>query len=620
MPPFFDAPLGEELRFILNLGVAVLAALLGGAIAARLRQPTVVGYLLAGIVIGPFTPGFVGDQGQITALADVGVVLLLFALGVQFPLRELVAVRGVAVGAAILQIAATTAIGAVAAAALGFDPRSAIVMGVTLAISSTIVVVKILVERGELEAAHGRALVGWMIVQDLATIVVAASLPALAGGDPLGPLLLAAGRVALFLGLAYVIGTRLLPAGFRLVARLGSSELFLLAVIGTALVAAVTSSAVFGLGLALGAFVAGLLIAESELSYQAVAEIVPFRDLFAVLFFVSVGMLVDPASIAAQAGLVLVFVLVAVVAKGLLATGLARLFGLPARSAILLGAILAQVGEFSFILAEEALGLGILAKQAYDVLLGTAVVSIILTPFAVRGADRLVGVLERRRRGGAPVRRRAGGRRPGSGRRARQRPRGAGRVHLGWPAARRGPRRGSGRAARDPRGPDARLRLRGRGPRPTAPRGSCPPRRPDRLRRRRQPDDPGAGRAPRGEAARRRGRRPVRHPARHGAGARPEPPSRGDGAGARRPEPGDPPHRRGPAHRGSRGGGGRGAGAACPATDGRLRHGARGDRVGAAAVAVRTGPRAAARAVISRRLSPPHRPASGWSRSGQSPV
>ena len=174
MPPFFDAPLGEELRFILNLGVAVLAALLGGAIAARLRQPTVVGYLLAGIVIGPFTPGFVGDQGQITALADVGVVLLLFALGVQFPLRELVAVRGVAVGAAILQIAATTAIGAVAAAALGFDPRSAIVMGVTLAISSTIVVVKILVERGELEAAHGRALVGWMIVQDLATIVVAA--------------------------------------------------------------------------------------------------------------------------------------------------------------------------------------------------------------------------------------------------------------------------------------------------------------------------------------------------------------------------------------------------------------------------------------------------------------
>ncbi|MCU0478821.1 MAG: cation:proton antiporter [Chloroflexi bacterium] len=396
MPPPFDAPLGEELRFILNLGVAVLAALLGGAIAARLRQPTVVGYLVAGIAIGPFTPGFVGDQQQIMILADIGVVLLLFALGVQFPLRDLVAVRRVAVGAGVTQIVATTAIGAVAAGALGFDPRSAFVMGVMLAISSTIVVVKILVERGELEAAHGRALVGWMIVQDLATILVAAMLPAIAGGDPVGPLLLAAGRVALFLALAYVVGTRLLPPMFRLVARLGSSELFLLAVIGTALVAAVTSSAVFGLGLALGAFVAGLLIAESELSYQAVAEIVPFRDLFAVLFFVSVGMLVDPASIAAQAGLVLVFVVIAVGAKGVLAAGLARLFGLPTRSAILLAATLAQVGEFSFILAERALGLGILAKSAYDVLLGTAVISIVATPFAVRGADRLVARLEAR--------------------------------------------------------------------------------------------------------------------------------------------------------------------------------------------------------------------------------
>ena len=396
MPPPFDAPLGEELRFILNLGVAVLAALLGGAIATRLRQPTVVGYLVAGIAIGPFTPGFVGDQQQIMILADIGVVLLLFALGVQFPLRDLVAVRRVAVGAGVTQIVATTAIGAVAAGALGFDPRSAFVMGVMLAISSTIVVVKILVERGELEATHGRALVGWMIVQDLATILVAAMLPAIAGGDPVGPLLLAAGRVALFLALAYVVGTRLLPPMFRLVARLGSSELFLLAVIGTALVAAVTSSAVFGLGLALGAFVAGLLIAESELSYQAVAEIVPFRDLFAVLFFVSVGMLVDPASIAAQAGLVLVFVVIAVGAKGVLAAGLARLFGLPTRSAILLAATLAQVGEFSFILAERALGLGILAKSAYDVLLGTAVISIVATPFAVRGADRLVARLEAR--------------------------------------------------------------------------------------------------------------------------------------------------------------------------------------------------------------------------------
>ena len=436
MFPPLDVALSEELRFILNLGVAVLAALIGGAVAARLGLPTVVGYLVAGIAIGPFTPGFVGDQEQITVLADIGVVLLLFALGIQFPLRDLVAVRGVAVGAALLQIAGTTIAGAFAASVLGFDPRSSVVVGVTLAISSTLVVVKLLVERGELDAIHGRALVGWMLVQDLVTIVAAATLPALAGGDAVGPFLLAGGRVALFLGLAYLVGTRLLPAAFRLVARLGSSELFLLAVIGTALIAAVTSSALFGLGLALGAFVAGLLIAESELSYQAVAEIVPFRDLFAVLFFVSVGMLVDPASIAAQADLVLVFVLVAVGLKGLMAGALGRVFGLPVRSAILLGATLAQVGEFSFILAEEALGLGILAQSAYDVILGTAVVSIILTPFAVRVADRLVARLEARpkRADNADRPGRAGGHRPRAAYSSDGRPHvvvlGAGRVGL----------------------------------------------------------------------------------------------------------------------------------------------------------------------------------------------
>ncbi len=396
MVPPVDLAISAELGFILNLGVALLAALLGGAIAARLRQPTVVGYLVAGIAIGPFSPGFVGDQEQIKILADIGVVLLLFALGVQFSVRELVAVRRVAGGAALLQVAGTTAVAAVAALLVGLDAPSAFVLGAAVAISSTLVVIKILVDRGELEANHGRALVGWMIVQDLATIVVASTLPALAGGDPLGPLLLAAGRVALFLALAYLVGTRIIPPAFRLVARLGSSELFLLAVIGTALIAAVTSSAVFGLGLALGAFVGGLLIAESELSYQAIAEIVPFRDLFAVLFFVSVGMLIDPASLAAQAGAVALFVVIAVVVKGALAAGFARAFGLPVRSALLLGATLGQVGEFSFILAEEAVDLGILERAAYDLILGTAVVSIITTPFMVRGADRLIARLERR--------------------------------------------------------------------------------------------------------------------------------------------------------------------------------------------------------------------------------
>jgi CPA2 family monovalent cation:H+ antiporter-2 len=415
-----DVQLGEELTFILNLGIAVLVALLGGAIAARLRQPTIVGYLLAGVAIGPFTPGFEGDQEQITILADIGVVLLLFTLGVQFSIRELAAVRRIALGAAVLQILGTTAVGFAAALLLGLDARSAFVLGTAAAISSTLLVIKLLVERGELEAAHGRALVGWMIAQDLATIIAVATMPALAGEDPVGPLLLAAGRVAVFLGLALLVGTRVLPILFRFVARLGSSELFLLAVFGTALIAAVTSSVVFGLGLALGAFVAGLLISESELSYQAIAEIVPFRDLFAVLFFVSIGMLVDPLSLAAQPGALVVLVVVAVVVKGLMSAGLARLFGLPARSAVLLGATLAQVGEFSFILAEEALRFDILAQPAYDLLLGTALVSIVITPFAVRGADRVAARLEAReaREGTEPTDDPLGGRGGGHGVRA----------------------------------------------------------------------------------------------------------------------------------------------------------------------------------------------------------
>ncbi len=420
MPPALDLALSEELRFILNLGIAVLVALVGGAIATRLRQPTIVGYLMAGVVIGPFTPGFAGDPDQIRILADIGVVLLLFALGIQFSIRELRAVRRIALGAALIQVLGTTAIGMGAAGLLGMEPRSAFVVGAATAISSTLLVIKLLVERGELEAEHGRALVGWMIAQDLATIVVVATLPALAGEDPLVPLLLAVGRVALFLGLAFLVGARVLPVLFRLVARLGSSELFLLTVVGTALIAAATSSVLFGLGLALGAFVAGLLISESELSYQAISEIVPFRDLFAVLFFVSIGMLVDPRSLAAEPGALLVLVVVAMVVKGGLSVGLGRLFGLPLRSAVLLGAMLAQVGEFSFILAEEALRLGILDPPAYNLLLGTALVSIILTPFAVRGAGQIAERMEAR--DGLPARARSaaplGGRGSGHGVRA----------------------------------------------------------------------------------------------------------------------------------------------------------------------------------------------------------
>ncbi len=386
--------LSEPLRFILDLGVAVAAALVGGAIAVRFRQPAVIGYLIAGIVIGPATPGFVGDVERIAALADVGVVLLLFALGVEFSIRGLREVRRVAIPGGIAQIIVMLAGGALLMLGVGFDIDEALVIGACVSLSSTLVVLKSLIDRGELDSLHGRAAIGWSIVQDIATIVFIVALPPIAGGDLVVPFLLAMVKAAIFLALAYFLGTRLLPPAFAAVARLRSNELFLLAVVGTALLTAFVSSAVFGLSLALGAFVAGVLVSESELSHQAAAEVTPFRDLFAVLFFVSVGMLVDPGAIAGDFVLIAVLAVVAVVGKGAVTAGLGRGLGLPRRSALLLGAAMAQVGEFSFILAEEALGLGVVGERAYNLILATAVVTILVSPIGQRVIDRLVDRLE----------------------------------------------------------------------------------------------------------------------------------------------------------------------------------------------------------------------------------
>ena len=393
---FMPLELTDQLTFILDLGGAIVAALIGGAIAVRLRQPAVVGYLLAGVVIGPFTPGFVGGQERIAILAEVGVVMLLFALGVEFSIRELRSVGRVVIPGGIAQVLIVLAAGALAMVVLGADLREALIVGACLSLSSTIVVLKQLIDRGEMDSAHGRAAVGWSIVQDIATIVFIVALPPLAGGDLVVPLAIAMVKAIVFLALAYVLGTRLLPWGFATIARMGSSELFLLAVVATALMTAFISSAIFGLSLALGAFVAGVLVSESELSHQAAAEVTPFRDLFAVLFFVSVGMLVDPAALVADAPVVALLVAVAVAVKGVSITVLGRALGLPLRSAIILGAIMAQVGEFSLILAENGRHLDLLDARTYNIVLGTTVVSIVLSPFIARFGDVLVARYEAR--------------------------------------------------------------------------------------------------------------------------------------------------------------------------------------------------------------------------------
>jgi CPA2 family monovalent cation:H+ antiporter-2 len=385
-----------ELRFILDLGVAVGLALLGGVVAVRLRQPPIVGYIAAGVIIGPFTPGFVGDSEEIGRLADLGVVLLLFALGVEFSLHELRRVWRVAVPGAIVQIVITAVAGTVVAIPLGLSPLAAVVVGAAIAISSTLVVLKLLAERGELDSLHGRGAIGWMVVQDLATILLIALLEPLAGDGSVAPVMFALLRTAAFLALAYLVGTRVLPWLFRSVSRIGSPELFLLSVFATALLAAFLSSAVFGLSLALGAFVAGIIVAESDLSHQAAGEIIPFRDLFAVLFFVSVGMLLDPGAIAGDPLAVLALLAVAVLVKGGVSAMLGRGLGLPARSAILLGASVAQVGEFSFLLAEQALNVRLIDARGYNLVLATAVLSIVLAPGVVRAGAALAARVERR--------------------------------------------------------------------------------------------------------------------------------------------------------------------------------------------------------------------------------
>jgi len=400
----FQIPLDEATRLLLNMGMAVLAALVAGALAHRVGLPTIVGYVLAGVVVGPLATGVVGQPERIGALANIGVVLLLFAIGVEFSLHELRRVGRLAVLGAVAQVVITLAVGAVLMVGLGFALRPALVLGATVAISSTVVLVKLLAERGEETSLHGRIGIGWMIVQDVLTIVFIVTLPAITGDDLVLPLILSTGKAAIFLALAYGAGRVLLPPVYRAIAALGSRELFLLAVVATALLTAFVSSAVFGLSIALGAFVAGVVVSESELSHQAVAEVVPFRDLFAVLLFVSVGMLVDPLALAANLPLVIVLLVVAVPFKGALAAILTWRAGLPARVSILTGAAIAHVGEFSFIIGQNALDLGVIDRAAYNLVLGTTVGSIVLAPFgyllarrAALGLDRQIAERSRRR-------------------------------------------------------------------------------------------------------------------------------------------------------------------------------------------------------------------------------
>ncbi|MGZ8470808.1 MAG: YbaL family putative K(+) efflux transporter [Gemmatirosa sp.] len=387
----------HQTALLATIAAAFALAFLFGIAAVRLRLPPLVGYLVAGVVLGPFTPGWVADAALASQLAEIGVILLMFGVGLHVAPRDLLAVRRVAVPGAVVQMALATVLGAALGRAWGWSWQGAVVFGLACSVASTVVVLRTLESRGRLDSAGGRTAVGWLVVQDLAMVLVLVLLPALApralgvpdDAGPLAGLGLTLAKVVAFLALMLVVGRRAVPWLLARVARTGSRELFTLAVLTTALGVAVGASVLFGVSFALGAFFAGVVIAESDLSYQAGADALPLQDAFAVLFFVSVGMLFDPGILAREPVRVLATVAVVLAGNALAALVLLVRLGHPARSALTVAASLGQIGEFSFILGGLGTTLGLLPVEGRSLLLAAALVTIAANPLLLFAADHI---------------------------------------------------------------------------------------------------------------------------------------------------------------------------------------------------------------------------------------
>ena len=382
-------------------------AFIFGSLAQRLKLSPLVGYLVAGIIAGPFTPGFVGDQELAPQLAEIGVILLMFGVGLHFSLRDLLSVKAIALPGAVVQIAVATLLGWGRARFLGWTHGAGIVFGLALSVASTVVLLRALEEMRVVETQRGRIAVGWLIVEDLAMVLALVLLPAMAGvlrgdegasGDIGGALLSTFFKVGGFVAFMLIIGRRVIPWILERVAGTGSRELFTLCVLAIALGVAFGSAEMFGVSFALGAFFAGMLLNESEFSHKAANDTLPLRDAFAVLFFVSVGMLFNPMILVIMPLEVLATFGIIVVGKSLAAFWIVRAFGKPNSTALVISAALAQIGEFSFILAGLGVSLDILPEPAQDLILAGALMSIIVNPllFAwvkrVQAREELAGI------------------------------------------------------------------------------------------------------------------------------------------------------------------------------------------------------------------------------------
>jgi CPA2 family monovalent cation:H+ antiporter-2 len=391
----------HEIGLIVTLAGGLAAALVCGYATHRLGLSPLVGYLVAGLIVGPYTPGFVADAGLASQLAEVGVILLMFGVGLQFHIEELLAVRRVAIPGAIAQSVAATALGAGAVHALGWGWPAAIVFGLALSVASTVVLVRVLTDARSIHTPAGHIAIGWLVVEDLFTVIVVVLLPVLAG--PLEPARIATSvgvtllKVIGLVAVAGIVGKRVIPFVLDRIAATGSRELFTLTVLVVALGIAVGSATIFGVSMALGAFLAGMVVGRSDYSLRAATEALPMRDAFAVLFFVSVGMLLNPSVLLDSPGLTALAFAIVVLGKPLVAAAVLGIMRYPVRTALTVSLALGQIGEFSFILITLARDLDIVPGAANDIVVAVAIASITINPLTFKAIDPIDRWLARRR-------------------------------------------------------------------------------------------------------------------------------------------------------------------------------------------------------------------------------
>lgn len=382
----------QDFGLFVTFTMALVTAFFGGYLARRVGLPTMVGYLLAGMVIGPFTPGFVGDTSQISQLAEMGVIFMLFGIGLHFSLKDLYAVWTVAIPGATLQVIGATLIGYLLTQAWGWSVNASLVLGLAISVASTVVLLRGLEDNGLLNTGHGKVAIGWLVFEDIATVAILVLLPALTGegANPIEGAIVALIKTVVFAAIMLFIGKRAISWLLMRTAHTRSRELFILAVVTIALGTAFGATEFFGISLALGAFLAGVVVGESSVSHQVGAEILPFREIFAVLFFVSIGMLVNPAELIANLGQVLALTALVIFGKALITLLLGLILPAPLKTMVVVAVGLSQIGEFSFIVGQAGVGLGILTQQQYSLILAVAVITIIVNPLFYR----LIPILE----------------------------------------------------------------------------------------------------------------------------------------------------------------------------------------------------------------------------------